>query len=806
MMEHLLAKSYDKKKYGDSNSIPDYALLTKHTEDVAEAASTLLQIVGESAIYSADIEPSEWTNFQQSICLNARVQDIGKANSHFQRMLNNSHAPQQLARHEVVSVILFWRVPALRSWLSTLPEKVLLAGLWGALGHHRKFSENTESNGICIFTKMDLFATHPDVLYIMQGLAQSLKLPSPPQLTNDLTLTHRSMSSAEISVARFLSDIKEEFDEKEDLFDSRADKIFVLLVKAFGICADVCASAVAKNKFESYGSYSIRDYIKESLGSKGLSTVDFDNIINTSLNTVSTVQDSRSLFQDAVATSKADLTLAIGGCGSGKSIAAYRWGQQQCRQAEVDGRNNFRFFFCLPTTGTSTEHFKDYALESGIDAHHINLTHSRASIDLRTIATTTESEEAEDTKVGDAAHAARACLSATTQSIEALSWWSTPLVVTTADNVLGLMSNSRKAVCGLPAIMSGAVVFDECHAYDDEMFAHLLSFIQAFPKLPILLMTASMPPARRQILQKARPDLHLVPGPEDFEILPRYLLNYEQLDEVQLHERIHRCLETNGKILWVRNQVEWANETYHKCLEHFEQQAYINVYHSRLKYKHRSLRHRKVIDIFKQENTPILLVTTQVAEMSLNLSADLLITDLASIPALIQRMGRLNRINPLSPKEVLILPVKSNDHAPYSNEEITMGTKWVESLIKLNCPLSQRHLTEAFESIGNTYRECNASPENKIDLKLWETIPGLTRSQGYTTSVILEEDLITYKRTNPRDPDRTWIRNHEVSIPIRSNVASWRERVGFTPVAPSEEIVYHYDENTNMGVGAKWKP
>ncbi len=38
-----------------------------------------------------------------------------------------------------------------------------------------------------------------------------------------------------------------------------------------------------------------------------------------------------------------------------------------------------------------------------------------------------------------------------------------------------------------------------------------------------------------------------------------------------------------------------------------------------------------------------LAVTTQVAEMSLDISADLLVTDLAPVPALIQRLGRLNR-------------------------------------------------------------------------------------------------------------------------------------------------------------------
>src|SRR5262245_32374989 len=77
-------------------------------------------------------------------------------------------------------------------------------------------------------------------------------------------------------------------------------------------------------------------------------------------------------FQTAVAESSSELTLAQAGCGSGKSLAAYLWARKWCERLTAEGRTNFRLFFCLPTTGTTTEHFKDYALESGVDA---SLTH-----------------------------------------------------------------------------------------------------------------------------------------------------------------------------------------------------------------------------------------------------------------------------------------------------------------------------------------------------------------------------------------------------------------------------------------------
>lgn len=171
-----------------------------------------------------------------------------------------------------------------------------------------------------------------------------------------------------------------------------------------------------------------------------------------------------------MAASTSYLILAEAGCGSGKSLAAYLWAKQWCERLTQEGRTNIRMFFCLPTTGTTTEHFKDYALESGIPA---SLAHSRASVDLQTMTQTAVQEEAE---TENAARAAQQALNAERDKIEALSLWSTPLAITTADTVLGLMANSRRGVYSLPAIMQSVIVFDEIHAFDEYLFGHLLVF------------------------------------------------------------------------------------------------------------------------------------------------------------------------------------------------------------------------------------------------------------------------------------------------------------------------------------------
>ena len=147
-------------------------------------------------------------------------------------------------------------------------------------------------------------------------------------------------------------------------------------------------------------------------------------------------------------------------------------------------------------------------------------------------------------------------------------------------------------------------------------------------------MTASLQPSRLKAIESIRPDLNVVRGPADLERLPRYLPERIETRAV-VDDTIHDALRKKGKVLWVVNRVEEANEIYRRCATAVPD-VFVQVYHSRFRYVDRSRRHRDVIDAFRKPEQCALLIATQVAEMSLDLSADLLITDLAPIPALIR--------------------------------------------------------------------------------------------------------------------------------------------------------------------------
>jgi CRISPR-associated endonuclease/helicase Cas3 len=839
-MKRLLAKSYDRQKHGDSP--PDYALLTQHSRDVAEACNALALTVGRTALLNADLDEGIFENFRLTLRANGWMQDLGKVSSHFQKMVEGKPKEEQMLRHEAISgLLMLSEEQPFRTWIlkpKTLSEKELLAAVWGAMGHHRKFDAQTNYRSTP--TPLTLRIYNDDFKTILEEMAVDLQLPSPPEINRDLIVTECERDGGDFAACESLRDSQDEFDGRKKLFTNTADKRWLALVKAFGVCADVAASALAYDAYEKAqrriipsNRYSLAGYIEESMKA-GLAPGELEQItvewawrksekkserIGNEMPSDVELLD----FQKKVAASESLTTFAQAGCGSGKSIAAYEWARMRCEQFHSSGRTNFRLFFCLPTTGTTTEQFKDYALESGIDPKLMSLTHSRSSVDLQAIAKTAVQEEASE----DSDNPAEEALKAERDKIESLALWSTPLVVSTADTVLGLMANARRAVYSLPAIMCGAFVFDEIHAYDEQMFGHLLVFLRNFPRLPVLLMTASLPKHRLDALVKVRADINSVSGESDSENLPRYILRATSSED-EVWQEVWRCVEAKGKVLWVRNQVDWANETYDKCMEKFPYIP-VNLYHARLRYTDRANRHRRVIDNFKRKECEqsaeraAILVATQVAEMSLDLSADLLVSDIAPIPALIQRMGRLNRrMQDLSPVEreakpalICSLPNNRPGHLnPYEENDFAAAREWLGKLCEKGSIVSQRNLSDTFAQFDKDkeFDMKRAEEEAYFFSGVWETRPGQVRGEGHTVSVILQDDKEKWERDHPRQqqPTRDWLREHEVAIPLRTGVSKWTEKFGGVRVAPREAVEYDYDKQTDGGAimdgkGARWR-
>jgi CRISPR-associated endonuclease/helicase Cas3 len=468
----------------------------------------------------------------------------------------------------------------------------------------------------------------------------------------------------------------------------------------------------------------------------------------------------------AIAETASRITLARAGCGSGKTVAAYLWASRRAA-----GR---KLFFCYPTTGTATEGYAGYVLPEDIDAA---LIHSRAEVDLEELIGTVEDTPDQQVR------------------FEALGAWDVPLIVCTADTVLGLVQNNRRGLFSSPAIANGAFVFDEVHAYDERMFGALLRFLDAFRGVPVLLMTASLPEARLQAL-KAMADrlgegVQAIEGPRDLEGIPRYRLQRSRPDAAW--RKAVEVLTRGGKVLWVANQVDRAVAVAKAALRRSGSPPLL--YHSRYRYGDRVAKHRAVMEAFTSHRAgPALAITTQVCEVSLNLSADLLVTDLAPIPALIQRLGRLNRhvtpTQPGDPRPGLIL--EPGTRWPYEDADLAAAREWLARLA--GGPTSQADLARAFLAVVHDGAGTEGVPSAWLDGGPFSTLSPL-KEAGTTLPVIRAEDAPA-ARADRRQVVRLTI--PMLLGPVAGEIAGW-SRIGLARIAPLGRIDYSEEW------GAAWR-
>jgi CRISPR-associated endonuclease/helicase Cas3 len=682
--------------------------------------------------------------------------DIGKANEGFQQMVRGKLDPRlQPIRHELLSALLLEdRNSSVRKWALALlqqPEdeseaEMLLNCVIGAVaGHHIKLDEEWKKaaqflKGGC-GAKLGTLLSHADMKPLFHQ-------QMPNQETNfSLVEGDNGFLGARRIPFNFSSNRW-----RNKLGNESEWWRFAAALKALMTAADVAGSAMLPEK------ENIRKWVHETLCQR-VSAAQMDEVVSARL-------DGKSLypFQQAISQSKGRVTLVEAGCGSGKTAAAYAWAA-----THADGK---KLFFCYPTTGTATEGFLGYVHETEVEA---KLIHSRAIVDLEGIAEVTDDDEND--------HLLR---------IESLCAWSPQVVICTADTVLALVRNNRRGLYNSPAILSASFVFDELHAYDNSMFEAVIALIKALPGAHFLLMTASLPKARKEFLLRHIECITEVPSPHDLEGISRY--EFERLDDKKAAYRMAQDYAADQKrVLWVCNTVARAQKVFEEL-----QGLAVNVsnYHSRFKYVDRVSKHRHLVDTFSAKiSVGIVAVTTQVAEMSLDLDADLLIAEVAPIPALIQRLGRLNRrVTPKaqgSPRKAIFLT--PDDAPPYKKEELALAEDWIKDLMQLGHPLSQADLSKRFNDL---------SPQAELNLNTrtawldsgWMAEPEAVRDAGHSVSIILPEDEKVCCRSREELVKRVIPMNHHKVM------EGWREYKG-NLIAPDGAIAYSQE----TGAVLLWK-
>jgi len=233
-----------------------------------------------------------------------------------------------------------------------------------------------------------------------------------------------------------------------------------------------------------------------------------------------------------------------------------------------------------------------------------------------------------------------------------------PITVTTIDHLIySFIHGFPQADFALGNLQNAVIVFDEAHYYEKQTLEHLITLLGFLKKMqiPHVLMSGTLPEFFIQKVKKINSD-YKGPFTDDeglqFEPFKIDLRSKEKLvTKDYINEEVINEIEKNYKKGLIQfiilNTIERSKSVYKTLIERLpqsEDSPQILLHHSEFTYKDREEKERYILHKLKEEKLrPFILVATQVIEISLDISCDVMYTELAPGDALGQRGGRLNR-------------------------------------------------------------------------------------------------------------------------------------------------------------------
>ncbi|MGP4102534.1 CRISPR-associated helicase Cas3' [Nonomuraea sp. KM90] len=252
-------------------------------------------------------------------------------------------------------------------------------------------------------------------------------------------------------------------------------------------------------------------------------------------------------------------------------------------------------------------------------------------------------------------------------------------VVGTIDQLLFMGLKSRHLALRHLALAGKAVVIDEAHAYDTYMNSYLdrvLSWLGSY-RVPVVVLSATLPAARRRELAEAyagsacaeadlaavaqargyplittvEPDGRIAPEPIAASGRATHVYMERLRDDLTaVGERLTQELVDGGCALVVRNTVDRVLETAAYLRDLFGNEN-VSVAHARFVDIDRADKDSDLLQRFgppekSRQHRPTgrhIVVASSVAEQSLDIDFDLLVSDLCPVDLLLQRIGRLHR-------------------------------------------------------------------------------------------------------------------------------------------------------------------
>lgn len=319
--------------------------------------------------------------------------------------------------------------------------------------------------------------------------------------------------------------------------------------------------------------------------------------------------------------------------GSGKTESALLWA---CAQS--DGvRPVPRLFYTLPYQASMNAMYD--RLNKKAFPNQVGLEHSRSTLALyRRLLD-------EDYTPWQAARAAR-----WGKNLAQLNYF--PVRVLSPYQILKAAYRLKGYEALLSDFFDAVFILDEVHAYEADRLAMILGMVKFFREqfgARFFVMSATLPGLLRVRLADSLGEYASVQATRDlFDQFRRHRLRL--MDGDLLTDRwlshIADVAQDGQSVLVCCNTVKRTQQVYDELRRRLQGKAKVLLLHGRFNGKDRLEKERIVQAATGSQSEvrePIVLVATQVVEVSLDIDLDVIYTDPAPLEALIQRFGRINR-------------------------------------------------------------------------------------------------------------------------------------------------------------------